>query len=131
MKIDLACIIDDDPIFVYGAKRIMELNHFCESFLIFNNGKDAFDYLEPVLKSGGTKIPEIILLDLNMPIMDGWQFLEHIVQIPTEKKLTIYIVTSSIDPHDINKAKEFEGVSNYVVKPITFPKLQQLIEQHQ
>lgn len=128
-KIDVACIIDDDPIFVFGAKRIMKLANFCESFLIFHNGQEAINYLKPVIETGKTEIPDVILLDLNMPIMDGWQFLDEFIKIPSQKKITIYIVSSSIDPADIDKAKRYEAVENYIIKPISADKLKSILTE--
>lgn len=127
-KIDIACIVDDDPIFVFGAKRIMELSNFCKSFMVFNNGKDALDSLSPLVVSG-ENVPDVILLDLNMPIMDGWQFLDEFIKIKTNKKILIYIVSSSIDPADTEKAKKYQNVSNFIVKPITVDNLKTILQQ--
>jgi len=127
-KIDLACIIDDDPIFVFGAKRIMEMAHFCESFLIFPNGREALDKLKAIIKAGG-QTPDIILLDINMPVLDGWGFLDEFTKIPISKKILIYIITSSIDPADIQKVKHYENVNNYIIKPITADKLKHILNE--
>ncbi len=126
-KIDIACIIDDDPIFVFGTKRMMELVGFCNSFMIFHNGHEAIEFLRPrVIK--GENLPEIILLDLNMPIMDGWQFLDELMTIPSVKKITIFIITSSIDPNDMEKVKKYGAVSNYFIKPINADQLKIIME---
>ncbi|MDO1501459.1 response regulator [Winogradskyella maritima] len=117
-RIDLTCIIDDDPIFVFGARRIMEMADFCSSFMIFKNGKDALDNLKPILESG-RQLPDIILLDINMPIMDGWEFLDEFIKIECNQEITIYIVSSSIDPMDMKRVENYENVSNYIVKPIS------------
>lgn len=127
-KIDIACIVDDDPIFVYGAKRLLELADFCNGFLIFNNGHDALFKLKALIESG-KELPDLILLDLNMPIMDGWQFLDNFTQIKIEKKIIIYIVSSSIDPKDLEKSKMYASVSNFVVKPISFDKIKELMQE--
>ncbi|MFV9551951.1 response regulator [Algibacter sp. PT7-4] len=127
-KIDIACIIDDDPIFVFGLKRMMKLANFCESFMIFKNGEEAINKLTPILNSG-EDIPNVILLDLNMPIMDGWQFLDEFIKIESHRLITIYIVTSSIDPQDKNRVKKYESVSNFIVKPITIDLLKNISEQ--
>ncbi|AXT53455.1 response regulator [Aquimarina sp. BL5] len=127
-NIDLACIIDDDQIFIYGIKRAMELVDFCKSFLIYNDGQEALDSLKSII-SANEKLPDIILLDLNMPILDGWQFLDEFINIPVSKKVHIYIVSSSVDPKDILKAKSYEAVSNYIVKPITMDKLKDILEK--
>ena len=121
-KVDIACIIDDDPIFIYGTKRVMEMADFSNSIMVFNNGEEAITKLRPIMRSKEA-IPDIILLDLNMPIMDGWQFLDEFTQIPTEKEVVIYIVTSSVDPEDIERAKSYEDVDNYLVKPIKADQL--------
>ena len=86
-KIDLACIIDDDPIFVFGIKKMMELSEFCNGFIVYKNGHEALNNLKAIVSSGG-KIPDVILLDLNMPILDGWQFLEEFTKVPCPKKIT-------------------------------------------
>ncbi|MDG4714669.1 response regulator [Winogradskyella marincola] len=127
-KIDVACIIDDDPIFIFGAKRMMELANFCHSFMVFNNGQEAINNLKPIMLTG-EKIPEVILLDINMPIMDGWQFLDEFIQIESHKEVTIYIVSSSIDPADLQRAKKYESISNYVVKPITAETLKNILQE--
>ncbi|QIE59472.1 response regulator [Rasiella rasia] len=127
-KIDLACIVDDDPIFVYGAKRMLELANFCNGFLIFHNGHDALFKLKALIESK-EELPDLILLDLNMPIMDGWQFLDNFTKIKVEKEIIIYIVSSSIDPIDIEKSKTYASVSNFVVKPITFDKIIELMQE--
>lgn len=126
-KVDIACIIDDDPIFVFGTKKIMKLANFCNSFLVFHNGEEALNHLKPIIESNNDSLPDVILLDLNMPVMDGWEFLDEFIKIPCEKEITIYIVTSSIDPMDIDRAKDYDNISNYLIKPISSQKLQELM----
>lgn len=125
-KIDIACIIDDDPIYIFGARRILELSNFCESFLIFHNGKVALDQLKAII-ANDENLPEVILLDLNMPVMDGWEFLDEFTKVPIQKKVFIYIVTSSIDPIDLERAKQYEAIKNYIVKPIKGDKLKDVL----
>jgi len=129
-KIDIACIVDDDPIYIFATRKIMKMAGFCNSFLVFHNGKEALDNLKAIIKAGD-QVPDIILLDLNMPIMDGWQFLDEFVKVQHDKVITIYIVTSSIDPEDIKRAKSYEMVNNYVIKPVTEKKLQEILEDFQ
>ena len=126
-KVDIACIIDDDPIFVFGTKKIMKLANFCNSFLVFHNGEEALNHLKPIIESNNDSLPDVILLDLNMPVMDGWEFLDEFIKIPCEKEITIYIVTSSIDPIDMDRAKDYDNISNYLIKPITSQKLQEIM----
>lgn len=125
-KINIACIIDDDPIFVFGTKRIMQLINFCDSIIVFENGKEAHDHLKAIILANEPQ-PDVILLDLNMPIWDGWQFLDEFTKIPNENKITIYLITSSVDPADVEKAKNYDAVSSYIIKPITTAELRKIL----
>ncbi|SFD13609.1 response regulator [Algibacter pectinivorans] len=125
-KINLACIIEDDPTHVYITKRFLNLSGLVESILICSNGKDAFDKLKSII-SNGERLPELILLDLNMPIWDGWQFLDAFKTIPIEQKIQIFIVTSSDSEADKERAKQYNINSNYIVKPITLEKLKETV----
>lgn len=124
-KVDTACIIDDDPIYIFGTKLLMEDVDFCNKIMVFEDGRQALDTLKPRLLSG-ENLPDIILLDINMPVMDGWEFLDEFIKIPAQKKIIIYIVTSSVDQMDSAKAKSYEVVSDYVVKPLSLEKLQEI-----
>lgn len=127
-KIDVACIIDDDPIFIYSVKKLMKLANFCESFMIFNNGQEAINNLKPILESG-VNMPNVILLDLNMPIMDGWEFLDEFTKIKADKQVVIYVVSSSIDPQDKNRLKNYEAVSKFIIKPINVDLLTKISKE--
>ncbi|WP_291726307.1 response regulator [Bernardetia sp.] len=126
-KFNHVCIIDDDPIYVFTTRKLMEVSNLSKYIEIFKNGKEALDTLKPRIEVG-EKVPEVILLDLNMPVMDGWEFLDAFVSPDTEK-IIIYVVSSSIDPADMQKAKEYSQVSNYVVKPITPQRLKALFDE--
>lgn len=126
-QVNLACIIDDDPIFIFGTKRLMEIAGFCNEILIYRNGREGLDALSTLIQNRKT-MPEIILLDLNMPILDGWGFLDEIINIELPKTVTIFIVSSSIDPIDLQKAKEYSQVSNFIVKPVTVENLKKILD---
>lgn len=127
-RIKTICIIDDDPIFRFGTKKMMETVHYSIDFLVFKNGKDAYDNLLPQLQLN-TNLPDVILLDLNMPIMDGWQLLDELVKIPVAENIPIYIVSSSVDSRDITKAKTYKMVSKYIVKPFSVSLIQDLMKE--
>ncbi len=125
--IGLACIIDDDSMYVNLVKKIIETKNLCKNLMVFQNGKDALNYFEVILSNlDKSNIPEIIFLDLNMPVMDGWEFLENFTNIKNklEKTITLYIVSSSINPVDIEKAKTINSVKDYLVKPVTIEDLE-------
>lgn len=126
-KFDIACIIEDNLGNIFWLETIMEDVDFCHHLIIFHNGKEALDQLKALIESGG-RLPEIIFLDLNMPVMDGWEFLDEFTLIPTKKQILIYIVTSSIDPADIARTKEYEKISGYIVKPVTMDNLREILQ---
>lgn len=129
-KIDLVCIVDDDPIYLFGIKKMIKVVDFCNDFVVFNNGQEAINGLNTLYADTG-KVPDIIFLDLNMPILDGWQFLEEFVGFPLEKKIIIYVVSSSIDQFDIEKALSYSSVKNYIYKPIGKKDFQKILEDYQ
>jgi CheY-like chemotaxis protein len=119
--VNLACIIDDDNIYVSLIKKIIKAKNLCSELLIFNNGQQSMTYFEDLCNTlTNNEIPEIIFLDLNMPIMDGWEFLEKFSKIKDElkKEITLYVVSSSINPSDMNRAKSSPTVKDYLVKPV-------------
>ncbi|WP_339836294.1 response regulator [uncultured Maribacter sp.] len=119
-KVQLCCIIDDDPIFIYGTKRIMKEVNFAENIVVYNNGQEAVDGLKTIINDGGL-LPEVIFLDLNMPIMNGWEFLDEYKNCRhnISKKTIIYIISSSVDPRDLERVKDYNQIDTYILKPIT------------
>ena len=128
-QIKTLTLIDDDEIFVFLTKKVVEQTNLVNLIKVFGNGLDAINFLKEN-KYNADSLPEIILLDLSMPIMNGWQFLEEYAKLnPTiGKKITIYICSSSISHDDITKAKSINEVSDYIIKPITKNKLIDLIK---
>jgi CheY-like chemotaxis protein len=130
-KIELACIIDDDKIYVNLVRKIIEIKKLSENLLIFKNGLEALDYFKVILSNlTEDKLPEIIFLDLNMPVMDGWEFLGEFVKIKNnfDKKISLYVVSSSIDPRDLERAKSFNLVTDYLIKPIELKKFEKIFD---
>ena len=121
----LIWIVDDDPIFQIIMRKIIVKSEIFSSFHIFQNGNEALLELNKALEFNEI-LPDIILLDINMPIMNGWEFMEEIVQIesPVVKKIDIYIVSSSVAIEDKNRAKTYPNVLGFISKPITVNDLQ-------
>ncbi len=132
-KVELACIIDDDKIYVNLVKKIIEIKKLSENLLIYKNGKEALDYFKNIMETvtDEDKLPDIIFLDLNMPVMDGWEFLNEFIKIKNNlnKKITLYVVSSSIDPRDLERAKSFNLVTDYLIKPIELKKFEKIFEK--
>ena len=121
-------IIDDDKIFQLMIKKTIGQIETLEDVYTFSDGKEAIDYFG-IYSSDITMLPDVIFLDINMPNMNGWEFLEayFLLEPNLAKKSTIYIVSSSIDPDDLLKAKASNEVSDYLVKPLNIEFLTQIL----
>ncbi|MER3318447.1 MAG: response regulator [Allomuricauda sp.] len=128
--IDTLYLIDDDDTYQFIVQRTLNSLNLVNSIKIFSNGKAAIDFLEATLNDIA-QIPDVILLDLTMPIMDGWQFLEQYLRFRPRigKKVVIYVVSSSIDPGDMQRAKSISEVTDYIVKPLTKSKLISMLHE--
>lgn len=127
-KIELLALVDDDDTFVFITKKIIEKTDFVKEIKVFGNGLAALNYIKENINSE-YKLPDVILLDLTMPIMDGWEFLDEFTHLETQKtnKIIIYICSSSISPHDIIKAEKISFVSDFIIKPLTKDKFSEII----
>jgi two-component system chemotaxis response regulator CheY len=112
-------IIDDDEIFQFITRKSFERLDRNDSLFFFLNGDDALNSIKNALV-GTQELPDIIFLDINMPIMDGWEFLTELksLNISEEKVPSIYMVSSSIDDKDLLKSKTHPMIKDYIVKPI-------------
>lgn len=128
-KIDKVCLVDDDELFQFLAKRVIEETKLVDSIEIFSNGLEAITHLKTLLDNPA-HLPDIILLDLNMPVMDGWNFLDEFSKIAPQigRKITTYIVSSSNDPADINRSRKFDAVKDFIIKPITKQKFIEMVQ---
>jgi len=127
-KATIICIIDDDDIYQFTVTRALKSQNIAKKIMVFSDGEEALDFFTANI-GDREKIPDVIFLDINMPIMDGWQFLDEYVKLKPRvgKKITIYMVTSSVDPVDIDKAERIGEISDYLIKPIQPNQLRELV----
>jgi CheY-like chemotaxis protein len=123
------CLVDDDKVYQFTSKMILEATQLTNKITTFFNGKDAIDFFLDVQNHQMELLPDVIFLDINMPIMNGWNFLEEFDKIydSLPKKVLIYVVSSSVDESDMEKSKSFMSVTDYVIKPINKEKYRLLL----
>ncbi len=126
-RIDLLWLIEDDPIATIVAKRFIIKSNRVSNIVTFENGKKAFDGLVKML--GENKLmPQVIIVDINMPVWNGWEFLEEFHKIDFPHKIEFFILTSSLSPIDIEKAKKYGLENRYLEKPLDLERLDMLFD---
>jgi CheY-like chemotaxis protein len=124
-------VIDDDDVFIFLVKNTVHKLYPNLTFLSFADGERALQFFnENSIKED--ELPEIILLDINMPYLDGWGFMNEFNKIMANinKKVLVYIASSSNSKSDYDKALNLQGIAGYVVKPILKDDFKKLIEAY-
>ena len=129
--INSVLLIDDDNIFNFLNKKIIEYENFALKVSSHVNPGKALEELRRLSISGNGEFPEMIFLDINMPVMDGWEFLEEFEKFPENvlEKCKVFILSSSIDPSDIEKSKTYKTVKDFFSKPLSPEILHTLVSQ--
>ena len=114
-------LIDDNPANNLICRTLIKMNKLSEHIEEFLNAQTAFERLEELSKQDPEKLPDLIFLDLNMPIMDGWEFLDCYKKLPASftKECKVFILTSSIYQPDIQRAAEHSYIVDLLSKPLT------------
>jgi CheY-like chemotaxis protein len=130
--LDLILCVDDDPITLMLCKKVISKTLFSNEIITAQNGEQALDYFDEIknsnIKNNNHKLPQLIFLDLNMPVMGGWEFLECFSssEYSDFSAIKVIILSSTIDPEDLEKAKKYPMVIDFLSKPITLSMLDSL-----
>ncbi|WP_256011064.1 response regulator [Desertivirga xinjiangensis] len=113
-------IIDDDPIHQRIAQIMIEKHNIYDEFKSYTEAGKALEYLQQNIAAADA-LPDVILLDLNMPVVDGWDFLEKFdtFRNALSKSIKIYIVSSSVDEKDIMRSQSYAYVHGFISKPLS------------
>ncbi len=122
-------LIDDSDIDNMVNKHILSKNNVAEHIIVFTSANDALTYFsENKTTTDEMLIPKIILLDINMPIMNGFGFLVEFEKITSEnlKDTKVIMLTSSVDPNDIRRSKDYTSVISFISKPLSLEHLDEI-----
>ncbi|MFN6944725.1 MAG: two-component system response regulator [Cytophagaceae bacterium] len=130
LELNHVLLIDDDTINNYINEKLLKKLNFSQDIKILLNGEEAIKYLQSQVDSDPDFFPELILLDINMPVMDGFEFLEAFKELNFKNKsqITIIMLTTSTNPSDVTRVKS-SIVADYINKPLTEIKLQNMMNK--
>ena len=120
--LDTILCVDDDPIALMLSKMVINKSMFSNEIITAKNGKEALNYFKIFKQtSSNKKQPQLIFLDLNMPIMGGWEFLDCFStdEYADYNTTKVIILSSTIDPEDLEKSKTYPMVLDFLPKPIS------------
>jgi CheY-like chemotaxis protein len=129
-KIKTVLLIDDDEPTTFINKKIIQSSGLIDTIHTANSGQEALNFLTHTNNQvNETLIPDLILLDINMPAMDGWEFLTEYKRLKNTAKKAIVIVmlTTSLNPDDEIKAKDIKEVYGFKNKPLTKQMLEEIV----
>lgn len=121
--------VDDDPITLMLYKMVIAKASLSETVIDAKNGQEALEYYDNLKSNNNSDFPELMFLDLNMPVMGGWEFLDNFIEEkykPYNEKTKIIVLSSTIDPKDIEKVKNYPIIIDFISKPITKEMLEEL-----
>lgn len=125
----LIMLVDDNETDNFIHRRVLEMGHFSEEIIVKNSGKSALEYLE-ANKNNPDRIPEVIFLDINMPIVDGFVFLFEFESFPDSIKdnSKIIVLSSSDNKKDIDRIVDNDHVIHFITKPLSEDSVTELRE---
>jgi CheY-like chemotaxis protein len=133
-KLNCILVVDDNPGDIYLHAYLLKHSGFCSIIKKAYNGEEALNYLSKAIEEPSIEnpVPELILLDINMPGMDGFEFIQEFSKLNGQmnKCSIIVMVTSSSDPKEMVQAQQNEFVKDYIIKPLEFENMTEILEKY-
>lgn len=131
--LNLILLVDDDETTNHVNKRLLTRMQVAREIKVLTNGQDALDYLKEANAPGGEHLlPELVFLDIKMPVMDGFSFLEEYreVDLHPEKPVIILMLTSSASFYDLERLKSFPQVKKHISKALTEQEVKEIMQKY-
>ncbi|WP_293301383.1 response regulator [Pedobacter sp. UBA4863] len=121
-------VIDDDDINIFIISKIVEKTGYPVEICAKHNGQLAIDYIKDLV-ANNQPLPQLTLIDINMPILNGWEFIEAYEAMQLNAKNDMYMLSSSVYENDIEKAKGYQSVKGFISKPLSIDRLKELLAE--
>jgi CheY-like chemotaxis protein len=130
-KLNCVLLIDDDKATNFINERVIKKLDCTKRIVTVYNGAEALEFLS-IEENGNLLQPDLIFLDINMPVMDGWEFLEHYRKLHENKKakVVLLMLTTSLNPDDVKKANKIQEVKGFKNKPLTIEMMQDILKAY-
>lgn len=131
MKLKEVLLVDDSDLDNFVHQRVIKNLGIAEKVTVVENGQEALDYLEKIYRESPLDVPELIFLDINMPIMDGWEFIEAVRGSELiSHTVIVTMLTTSTNPDDRAKAEKSYGLQGFLTKPLTTEAVELVLQNH-
>lgn len=129
-KLNSILLVDDDNDCNFFHQRLIKKMEYAETVYVANNGKEAIDFLQSTI-NGEHPHPDIIFLDINMPVMNGWEFIKEYQKLNENQKAKVMLImlTTSLNPDDEEQAKNYQDIKGYKNKYLNKESMEEIIEE--